>query len=376
MTDTSQHLQRVAVQLSMHLDGNTLKRSTIERILAMSPDPQVRAHVLSLIDDAGVEITDDVAPCHAIGRDLPVGSSRPTPTPHPADPIGAARRLLQRDKNLPTGKLHKRILTSEEEVGLTLLARPDGSQLPQGGFARLEGEAREAAQAMLLHNLGLAHYVAQDLVNHGVEYEDLVHHGTFGLMRAIELFDPSMGTKFSTYAMWWVRQSMSRAIANEGRLVRIPVHVWDELRKVAAAKEHLTVDGRSPSWAKIARECHFSVEKVEQLMKLMPNPLSLDATYGQDGFTLADVVDRPISREEIDVHGLDERDIDPLLSTLAAREQDILRRRHGLPPYDYPQTLEEIGKQHNVTRERIRQLENHAMQELRDTISGSSQMRV
>ena len=123
---------------------------------------------------------------------------------------------------------------------------------------------------MLLHNMGLIHSVAQRLSGQGLEYDDLVASGVPGLVRAIEKFDPNRGLKFSTYAMHWVRQSISRAIDNEGRIVRLPVHVLDSIRQVKAAQERLTVDGKMPAWSEIARECHMSVEKVEDFSSSLP----------------------------------------------------------------------------------------------------------
>jgi RNA polymerase primary sigma factor len=262
--------------------------------------------------------------------------------------------------------LAKVILSADEEVGLTLLARPGGSPLEPGGFALLTGEAAEAAEAMLLHNMGLIHSVAQRMGGQGLDYEDLVAHGVPGLIRAIELFDPFRGLKFSTYAMHWVRQGITRAIANEGRIIRLPVHVVDAVRQVKAAQERLTVDGRLPALKEIARECHFTVERVAELLRLAPAVVSLDAPVGNDGCTLGDLLDRPVREPElIEVHGLDADDLRALLSLLDEREADVLRRRNGLHPYDESHTLEDIGVVYGVTRERIRQIERNAITNLR-----------
>ncbi len=218
---------------------------------------------------------------------------------------------------------------------------------------------------MLLHNMGLIHSVAQRVSGQGLEYDDLVVSGVPGLVRAIEKFDPSRGLKFSTYAMHWVRQSISRAVDNEGRIVRLPVHVLTSIRQVKAVQERLAVDGKSPSWSEIARECHMTVEKVEELLLLAPAVVSLDKPVGNDGITLGDLVDRPSRPDPVEVMGLDGDDLQVLLGDLVEREADVLRRRHGLHPYDDKATLDDIGKAYGVTRERIRQIESKAMKNVR-----------
>ena len=236
-----------------------------------------------------------------------------------------------------------------------MLARPNGEPLEPGGFGNLTGEAKEAADAMLLHNMGLIHSVAQRLGGHGLEYDDLVASGVPGLIRAIEKFDPLRGLKFSTYAMHWIRQSITRAIDNEGRIVRLPVHVIDSIRQVKAAQDRLTVDGKMPAWSEIARACNMSIDKVEKLLMLAPAVVSLDTPVGNNGVTLGDLVDHRIRLEPVEVNGLDADDLQSVLECLAEREADVLRRRHGLPPYDEKATLDDIGKAYGLTRERIRQ---------------------
>ena len=162
------------------------------------------------------------------------------------DPVATARRRLELDRRLSSKRLSKVILTAEEEVGLTLIARPDGEPLEQGGFGSLTGEARAAAEAMVLHNIGLVHSISRGYLGQGLEYDDLVQSAMVGLLRAVELFDPAAGYKFSTYATHWIRQAVTRNLANEGRVIRLPVHMWELVRKVIATRQRLTVEGRGP----------------------------------------------------------------------------------------------------------------------------------
>lgn len=357
--------QQLMTALATRLEGSTIRRSaTEEAIRVVGGGPTLRAHVDGLLAGAGISVLEDVAtplvPEPATSEESDLVSVAPV------DPLEAARRRLELDRGRAPARLAKILLKAEEEVGLTLLARPDGEPLAPGGFAALTGEAKEAADAMVLHNVGLIHSVAQRLGGQGLEYDDLVASGIPGLVRAVEKFDPHRGLKFSTYAMHWVRQSVGRAIDDEGRIVRLPVHVCETIRSLKAAQERLTVDGRPPSWRALAKECGITEEKVRDYLRLAPAVVSLDTPVGNDGVTLGDLVDRPIARSEpIEVNGLDSDDLEALLSNLAPREEDVLRRRHGIRPYDNKATLDDIGKVYGVTRERVRQIESKAMTNIR-----------
>lgn len=356
--------QQLLSRLATRLEGASIRRSAVEEaIRSANSGVELRAHVDRLLAEAGISVVEDVV---ALSETEPTARVQADPARVTVvDPIDAARRRLDFDRGRTPGRLAKIVLKAEEEVGLTLLARPDGEPLEPGGFARLTGEAKGAADAMLLHNMGLIHAVAHRLGGRGLEYDDLVASGVPGLVRAIEKFDPHRGLKFSTYAMPWVRQSIGRAIDDEGRIVRLPVHVCESIRSLNSAQERLTVDGRRPSLAALARECGITEEKVRDLLRLAPAVISLDTPVGNDGVTLGDLVDRPARREPLEVYGLDREDLRALLDNLVEREADVLRRRHGLYPYDDNATLEDIGKVYGVTRERIRQIESKALTKLR-----------
>jgi len=280
--------------------------------------------------------------------------------------LTAARRRLAADARR-ISRLDKIILKAQEEVGLSLILRgQERLPLEQGGYADLTGERRAAADALVLHNLRLVHSICQRYGGSGMEYEDLYQNGIPGLIRAVELFNPVAGYKFSTYATHWIRQSITRAIANDGRLIRLPVHMFERVHKVWATRERLTIDGKPPALTALAMECALTREQVVECLKLGPDPLSLDSPVGDGAVTLGDLIDRDGDRpEHVEVHGFIPDDVYDWFTFLTDRQMDILRRRFGLPPYYQGQTLEMIGRHYGRTRERIRQIENKAFERLR-----------
>lgn len=391
-------LRMVAIRLGPSLAQGRLLMSELDACLAdLGVGTAAKERAIEALDDAGIKVVSDrpadvqgdptrrscrSAELVAQPQDQPAGDAmngrhdllRGTPR----DPLEVGRNRLAIDARLRPGQLSKRLLTADEEIGLTLLARPDGRPLESGGFGRLTGEARQAANAMMLHNMGLVHSIAQRHGGMGLEYEDLVASGVIGLLRAVEMFDPFHGHKFSTYSTHWIRQSISRSIDDTARAIRIPVHMCETVRRVSAAQRRLTADGRKPRWDELSRECGLSVEKVQEALRVAPAVVSLDTPVGNDGVTLGDLIDAPIrSEEHVELHGIFPEDLDPLLLQVDHREADVLRRRHGMAPYDEKQTLEEIGVVYGVTRERIRQIETKGLTKLRDAVgfSGSTNTR-
>jgi len=360
-TPGRQVLQSALAAVAGRLDGASVRRSVVEQVIdAHGCTEDLRGEVEAALRVARIKVVED-----AVVARKPTPRAPSTTLAH-RDPCTFARDRLAADRTTAPHRRAKIILSAEEEVALTLLARPDGKPLDAGGFSALQGEAREAADAMLLHNMGLVHSVAQRLGGQGLEYDDLVSSGIPGLVRAIELFDPHRALKFSTYAMHWIRQSITRAVANEGRAVRLPVHMYDTVRAVMATRERMTADGRAPSLRDLAAECHLSQEKLAEVLRLAPGAVSLETPLGNDGFTLGDLVDAQVDRpEQIVVGGLYPEDLPPLLAELKPRERDVLARRHGLDPYGEASTLEEIGVEYGVSRERIRQIESKALEKVR-----------
>src|SRR5438034_4175020 len=234
--------------------------------------------------------------------------------------------------------------------------------------AKIKRGDREARALMIRSNLRLVVKIAHDYANLGLPLLDLISEGNIGLMKAVERFDPAKGGKLSTYAAWWIKQSIKRALANQSKTIRLPVHVVDklfQLRRAAAKLEEVL--GREPSDDELAAELGYTVARVKQLRRAAVRPTSLDAPIGDDDTNrVSDVVkdenaDTPYEQlAEKTNNAL----VHEMIGTLDAREQAILRQRFGLDGDDR-KTLEEIGGQFGVTRERIRQIEEIALRKLR-----------
>ncbi|MER6213689.1 sigma-70 family RNA polymerase sigma factor [Streptomyces sp. NPDC001674] len=287
--------------------------------------------------------------------------------------VRAALAVLNEDRF--TRRPEKRLLTAEEEVGLGVLVR--------GGADRIDSRPTEAEVAALpatdlrvrarnclvVHNQGLAHGIARHSAGQGLDYDDLFQHGAIGLLKAAVKFDPTTGYKFSTYATWWVRQSISRAIADQGAVIRIPVHFHEQIRKVAAAERRLQSEGRPWSAAHVAVACDLSVQRVEEIRKVSRRTDSLDRIIG-DGVHLGDLValERPLpSAEHLALEAIGHEYLLSLLNRFDARDARILLRRTGLDGGERS-TLEDLGKEFGVTRERIRQVEVKAFRALREML--------
>jgi RNA polymerase primary sigma factor len=271
------------------------------------------------------------------------------------------------------------LLTAEQEVELAQqieTGEEAGERIEQGGFKdkkeeielrRKERLGREAKDAFLTANLRLVVANARRYANtSGIDFLDLIQEGNLGLIRAVEKFDWRKGFKFSTYATWWIRQAITRAIADKSRTVRIPVHLHDTLAAVRAAQASLKAElGRDPRPEEIAEEAGVTVDKVELALGVA-DTVSLEQPVGEDGAQLGDFIEDedaadPVQMtEEMDVADSLRRSIE----RLPLREGRILALRYGF--YDgVPRTLEEIGEEFNLTRERIRQLEKLALCRLR-----------
>jgi len=235
--------------------------------------------------------------------------------------------------------------------------------------AKIKRGDRKARSHMIQANLRLVVKIAQDYSNYGLPLADLISEGNIGLMKAVERFDPEKGGKLSTYAAWWIKQSIKRALANQSKTIRLPVHMVDKIAKLRRITSMLTeAYGREPSDEELSEETGIPMKKLSLLKRASQRPTSLDAPVGEDDTSsYAEVIgdDRAVNPfdalSDKNMHG----ELDDLLEVLDDRESKIIDARFGLNGKT-PMTLEEVGREFGVTRERIRQLQNIALDKMRD----------
>ena len=252
-----------------------------------------------------------------------------------------------------------------KEIGkISLLSLEEEQEL-----SRRVAEGDEQAKNILAEsNLRLVVSIAKRYVGRGLLFLDLIQEGNIGLMKAVEKFDYDKGYKFSTYATWWIRQAITRAIADQARTIRVPVHMVETINKMARIERQMTLElNREPTDAELAKKMGLSVDKIVEIRKISQDPVSLETPIGEEddshlGDFLAD--ERTMSPEEFATYEILKDELREVLDTLTVREKEVLELRFGL--FDgSSHTLEEVGKQFKVTRERIRQIEAKALRKLR-----------
>ena len=270
------------------------------------------------------------------------------------------RQEWARAAELPLEELNRQL-----NEGYSLWAEEVGLEAKE--LQRRLREGRRARDRMIQANLRLVVAVAKKYQQRGMELLDLVQEGTLGLERAVEKFDPTRGFRFSTYAYWWIRQGITRAIATQSRTIRLPVHVTEKLNRIKRVQQEIASnEGRIASISDLARELGLSEETVRQTLARVPRSVSLDTRVGRDQDTqLGDLIeDGKATPEQTLAHDELHNDLEHLLDELTSREAAVLRRRFGLED-DTPQTLAQIGEQLKLSRERVRQIETRALLKLR-----------
>ncbi|KRQ86638.1 RNA polymerase sigma factor SigA [Caloramator mitchellensis] len=307
----------------------------------LSPD-QIEK-IYEILESMGIEVLDDMDdfnPEQLLEEDidltLPEGISID-------DPV---RMYLKEIGKVP-------LLSADEEINLA---------------KRIEEGDQEAKKKLAEANLRLVVSIAKRYVGRGMLFLDLIQEGNLGLLKAVEKFDYRKGYKFSTYATWWIRQAITRAIADQARTIRIPVHMVETINKLIRIERQLLQElGRAPSAEEVAKELNMEVDKVREIMKIAQEPVSLETPIGEEEDShLGDFIpdeDAPAPAEAAAFTMLREQLMD-VLDTLTPREEKVLRLRFGLDD-GRARTLEEVGKEFKVTRERIRQIEAKALRKLR-----------
>jgi RNA polymerase primary sigma factor len=252
-----------------------------------------------------------------------------------------------------------------KEIGrISLLTQEEEYDLAK----RVEEGDQEAKNILAESNLRLVVSIAKRYVGRGMLFLDLIQEGNIGLMKAVEKFDPAKGYKFSTYATWWIRQAITRAIADQARTIRIPVHMVETINKLARVQRQMTLElNREPKEDELAKRMNVTIDKIREIYKISQDPISLETPIGEEEDShLGDFIpdERTMSPEEYATIEMLKEELSDVLMTLTDREEKVLRLRFGLTDGQC-RTLEEVGQIFNVTRERIRQIEAKALRKLR-----------
>ncbi|MCX5967997.1 MAG: RNA polymerase sigma factor RpoD [Cyanobacteria bacterium] len=285
-------------------------------------------------------------------------------------------RLLRPDEEIELARKIADLLELEEKASEFEADKghfPDSKEwaaifdMPLIKFRRRLMLGRRAKEKMVQSNLRLVVSIAKKYMNRGLSFQDLIQEGSLGLIRAAEKFDHEKGYKFSTYATWWIRQAITRAIADQSRTIRLPVHLYETISRIKKTTKTLSQEfGRKPTEEEIAESMEMTIEKLRFIAKSAQLPISLETPIGkEEDSRLGDFIEADIENPEQDVaKNLLREDLEGVLATLSPRERDVLRLRYGLDD-GRMKTLEEIGQIFDVTRERIRQIEAKALRKLR-----------
>ncbi len=304
----------------------------------------LEAHGIEIVDDFSDEMLDSIS----MDIDIPRGFDNTLLTTDNKNAVidDPVKVYLKDIGRVP-------LLSPEEEIDLAI---------------RISDDDQEAKDRLTKANLRLVVSIAKRYVGRGMMFLDLIQEGNLGLIKAVDKFDYTKGFKFSTYATWWIRQAITRAIADQGRTIRIPVHMVETINKVKKTSNMLLHrDGKDPSPEDIAAEIGMSVDKVRDILRISQEPVSLETPIGEEEDShLGDFIPDEDALSPADAAAMTflRSKVNEVLETLTPREAEVLRLRFGLRD-GTPQTLEEVGKEFNVTRERIRQIEAKALRKLR-----------